>query len=90
MVVAIFSLTFYRIFQAFLFNQVKVFRKAGNELELLYRQYWPQVNPQRYSNLKSSSDSLPTNDYSKPSVNLQKSVEPHENTTPTVDEDPML
>lgn len=69
---------------------MKVFRKAGNELELLYRQYWPQVNPQRYSNSKISSDSLLTNDYSKPSVNLQKSAELPENTTPTVDEDPML
>ena len=46
MVVAIFSLTFYRIFQAFLFNQAKIFRKAGNELELLYRQYWPTANAQ--------------------------------------------
>lgn len=40
LVVAIFTLVFYRIFQAFLFNQIKVFRKAGNELELLYRQRW--------------------------------------------------
>lgn len=38
LIVAIFALVFYRLFQAFLFNQVKVFRKAGNELELLYRQ----------------------------------------------------
>nr|WP_199290142.1 MotA/TolQ/ExbB proton channel family protein [Leptolyngbya sp. FACHB-36] len=42
LVVAIFSLVFYRVFQAFLFNQIKVFRKAGNELELLYRQRWSQ------------------------------------------------
>lgn len=40
LVVAILALVFYRLFQAFLFNQVKVFRKAGNELELLYRQRW--------------------------------------------------
>jgi biopolymer transport protein ExbB len=38
LVVAITSLVFYRMFQAFIFNQVRVFRKAGNELELLYRQ----------------------------------------------------
>lgn len=38
LVVAIFSLAFYRLFQGFLFFQAKVFRKAGNELELLYRQ----------------------------------------------------
>ncbi|HEY9882492.1 MAG TPA: MotA/TolQ/ExbB proton channel family protein, partial [Thermosynechococcaceae cyanobacterium] len=40
LVVAILSLVFYRLFQGLLFNQVKIFRKAGNDLELLYRQYW--------------------------------------------------
>lgn len=40
LVVAIFTLVFYRLFQAFLFNQTKVFRKAGNDLELMYRQFW--------------------------------------------------
>jgi biopolymer transport protein ExbB len=42
LVVAIFTLVFYRLFQSFFFNQTKVFRQAGNELELLYRQYWHQ------------------------------------------------
>lgn len=42
LVVAILALVFYRLFQAFLFNQVKIFRKSGNELELLYRQRWAQ------------------------------------------------
>lgn len=42
LVVAIFSLAFYRLFQGFLFTQIKLFRKAGNELELLYRQHWAQ------------------------------------------------
>ncbi|OKH55009.1 biopolymer transporter ExbB [Calothrix sp. HK-06] len=41
LVVAITSLVFYRLFQSFIFNQVQVFRKAGNELELLYRQSPP-------------------------------------------------
>jgi hypothetical protein len=41
-VVAIFTLVFYRLFQTFLFNQIKIFRKAGNDLELLYRQRWAQ------------------------------------------------
>ncbi len=40
LIVAILSLIFYRLFQGLLFNQVKIFRKAGNDLELLYRQYW--------------------------------------------------
>jgi len=40
LIVAIFSLAFYRLFQVFLFNQIKVFRKSGNDLELMYRQAW--------------------------------------------------
>lgn len=40
LVVAIVSLAFYRLFQAFLFGQVRVFRKAGSDLELMYRQHW--------------------------------------------------
>lgn len=46
LIVAIISLTFYRLFQGLSFGQVKVFRKVGNELELLYRQDWPQVQSQ--------------------------------------------
>ncbi|AFY64606.1 MotA/TolQ/ExbB proton channel family protein [Geitlerinema sp. PCC 7407] len=42
LIVAIVSLAFYRLFQGFLFSQAKIFRKAGSELELLYRQHWPQ------------------------------------------------
>ncbi len=40
LIVAIFSLAFYRIFQGLLFNQAQIFRRSGNELELLYRQLW--------------------------------------------------
>ncbi len=39
-IVALFALSFYRIFQGLVFNQAKVFRRAGNEVELLYRQKW--------------------------------------------------
>ncbi|MBO3458866.1 MotA/TolQ/ExbB proton channel family protein [Aetokthonos hydrillicola Thurmond2011] len=42
--IAIVSLIFYRLFQAFVVNQVKVFRKAGNELEILYLQFPPDLN----------------------------------------------
>lgn len=42
MIIAIVSLAFYRFFQALWHNQVRVFRKAGSELELLYRQGWLQ------------------------------------------------
>ncbi|BAY74995.1 MotA/TolQ/ExbB proton channel [Nostoc linckia NIES-25] len=48
LIVAIISLVFYRLFQSFVVNQVKVFRRAGNELELLYRQ-----SPPDFSNITS-------------------------------------
>lgn len=38
--VAIATLAFHRLFLALHANQVKLFRKAGNDLELIYRQYW--------------------------------------------------
>lgn len=66
LVVAILSLVFYRLFQAFLFNQVKIFRKAGNELEVLYRQHWASQNGDQSlieqvpgSDLKTEGDSDP-------------------------------
>lgn len=40
LIVAIISLAFYRLFQAFWFNQVRIFRKAGSDLEVIYRQKW--------------------------------------------------
>jgi biopolymer transport protein ExbB len=40
MIIAIFSLVFYRLFQGLAFGQVKLFRGAGNQLELLYREHW--------------------------------------------------
>jgi biopolymer transport protein ExbB len=40
MFVAILSLGFYRLFQGLISGQVKLFRRAGNELELQYREHW--------------------------------------------------
>lgn len=40
LIIAIVSLAFYRLFQGLVFGQAKVFRRAGTELELLYRQSW--------------------------------------------------
>jgi biopolymer transport protein ExbB len=48
MVVAIFSLSFYRLFQGLISGQVKLFRGAGNQLELLYREHW--LKHQRQAN----------------------------------------
>lgn len=46
LIVAITSVVFYRLFQAFWFNQVRVFRKAGSDLEVIYRQRWIQREEQ--------------------------------------------
>ena len=40
LIVAIISLAFFRLFQGLWFNQMRVFRKTGSELEVLYRQRW--------------------------------------------------
>ena len=61
LIVAIASLVFYRLFQSFVVNQVKIFNKAGNELELLYRQYTPEpktVNTERFSKRSSKNFDL--------------------------------
>lgn len=68
LVVAILALVFYRLFQAFLFNQVKVFRKAGNELELLYRQRWAKGNGMAGLQM---SEPLSSDPYAEPSANLE-------------------
>ncbi len=44
LVVAILSLAFYRLFQGLIFNQVKIFRRAGNDLEMMYRQKWQMLH----------------------------------------------
>ncbi len=76
MVVAIFTLVFYRIFQAFLFNQAKIFRKAGNEMELLYRQYWPTANAKgRSQSTQHSNSSFGVDGLNRHSLNSQESIE---------------
>lgn len=57
LIVAIFSLAFYRLFQAFVVNQVKVFRRAGSDLELLYRQFWSE--PDRMTSPRSGAAGEP-------------------------------
>jgi biopolymer transport protein ExbB len=48
LIVAIISLAFYRLFQGLWSNQVRVFRKAGSELEVTYRQRWQDEEEGRY------------------------------------------
>ncbi|AZB71909.1 MotA/TolQ/ExbB proton channel family protein [Synechococcus elongatus] len=40
LIVAIAALAAYRVFQGLIFQQMKIFRRAGNQLELMYRQDW--------------------------------------------------
>lgn len=47
LIVAIIGVIFYRLFQAFWFNQVRIFRKAGSDLEVIYRQIWIYEQQQR-------------------------------------------
>jgi len=58
LIVAIATVSFYRLFQAFLFGQVKQFRRAGNELEMMYRQHWSDNNP--LSDASSKPEPEPT------------------------------
>ncbi|MFW6360072.1 MAG: MotA/TolQ/ExbB proton channel family protein [Chroococcales cyanobacterium] len=54
LVVAITSLAFYRLFQAFWFNQVRIFRKAGSELEVVYRQRWLDSLPEEQQDIPNT------------------------------------
>jgi biopolymer transport protein ExbB len=62
LIVAIVSLAFYRLFQALWFNQVRVFRKAGSDLEVIYRQKWMESDDSHYA-LRSNRDPLETRDH---------------------------
>lgn len=60
LILAITSLAFYRLFQAFWYNQVKIFRKAGSELELLYRQDWLQTEfTDTHNSVKANTADVP-------------------------------
>lgn len=57
MIVAIISLAFYRIFQGLWFNQMRIFRKAGGDLEVIYRQRWldeEESRPELYDPMPSA------------------------------------
>jgi biopolymer transport protein ExbB len=56
LIIAITALAFYRLFQGFVFGQAKMFRQAGSELELLYRQSWAQ---QHNNTLPPTSEPTP-------------------------------
>ncbi len=59
LIVAITALAFYRLFQSFVFGQAKIFRQAGNELELLYRkERLPLVRRNALNTSSLSSESI--------------------------------
>ena len=43
LLVAIISLSFYRLFQAFWSNQIRILRRTGSRLEVMYRDRWMQI-----------------------------------------------
>jgi biopolymer transport protein ExbB len=53
--IAITSLAFYRLFQALVFKQARMFRRVGNELELLYRQYWWQITTSSLADVEDTN-----------------------------------
>jgi biopolymer transport protein ExbB len=62
LIIAIISLAFYRLFQGLVSGQAKVFRQAGNELEVMYRKDWlkrerANAPPGRHSSISSDIDS---------------------------------
>ncbi|MBD2314828.1 MotA/TolQ/ExbB proton channel family protein [Desertifilum sp. FACHB-1129] len=59
LLIAIVTVAFYRLFQGFVFSQAKLFRRAGSELELLYRQYWPGVQGSVNSRRKTLEPPVP-------------------------------
>jgi biopolymer transport protein ExbB len=63
LIVAIVSLAFYRLFQAFIFGQARVFRKAGAELEMIYRQRWFDIEEDRYLGVGKTESSTPISSY---------------------------
>ncbi len=56
LVIAIISLAFYRVFQGFWVNQVRIFRKAGSELEVIYRIKWFEEEAQLESEISLSPE----------------------------------
>ncbi|MGL5835624.1 MAG: MotA/TolQ/ExbB proton channel family protein [Waterburya sp.] len=57
LMVAIISLSFYRMFQAFWANQIRILRRTGSRLEVMYRDRWSQLE-------EEPSDVIGNEDYS--------------------------
>lgn len=76
LIVAIASLVFYRLFQAFVVNQVKIFSKAGSDLELLYRQYWVNIQDTPLPSRSTSPPAPPSPEAPQPRINQRFTFPP--------------
>ena len=56
LLVAIVSLSFYRLFQALWSNQIRILRRTGSRLEVLYRERWMQLEDEAIEPAVSSED----------------------------------
>lgn len=80
LVVAIITLVFYRLFQSFVVNQIKVFNKAGNDLELLYRQSPPDPNKSKLGIVREKTEENITSSRKRQKNNLQQNSASEETT----------
>lgn len=88
LIVAIITLVFYRLFQGFVVNQVKVFNKAGNDLELLYRQSPPDPNKSTLGIVRESTQERFTSPRKRRKNNSTPTPEPASDTTDKTDQNP--
>ncbi len=56
LLVAIVSLSFYRLFQALWSNQIRILRRTGSRLEVLYRERWMQLEDEAIEPIVGSED----------------------------------
>ena len=56
LLVAIVSLSFYRLFQALWSNQIRILRRTGSRLEVLYRERWMQSEDEAIEPIVNSED----------------------------------
>jgi biopolymer transport protein ExbB len=54
LIIAIVTAVFYRIFQGLWFNQVRLFRKTGSDLEVIYHQRWMDIEADERYSLKAN------------------------------------
>lgn len=56
LLVAIISLSFYRLFQAFWSNQIRILRRTGSRLEVMYRDRWMKLEDEETTPVVGNDD----------------------------------